>query len=96
MAELVMLDVRTLCAQLGIELQGEDGQPFHCGQRMRTYSGILGTDLAVCEVCGLRIGNVASPHINGGLVFEDKWYEEHGDKTWTRLDNLPEPKEKEG
>ena len=80
-----LTDVRTLCAKLGIELQGEQGHPFHCGQRMKTYSGIMGTDLAICEVCGLTIGNIASPHINGGFLMGDEWHKKHGDRTWARL-----------
>ncbi len=81
---VVMRTVTDLCAELGIELRGDDGQPFHCGERMRVKSGLMGPDYAECK-CGLRIGNAASPHINGGCILDDKWCEEHGDRTWVKL-----------
>ena len=79
----VMRTVTDLCAELGIDLRGEDGQPWHCGERMRVKSGLMGPDYAECK-CGLIIGNAASPHISGGIPSED-WCNEHGNRTWVKL-----------
>jgi len=76
--------IRELCAEIGIELRGEDGQPFCCDQRMRVSGGIIGPDHARCEVCGKEIGNLASPHVNGGRVPTDEFLK--SEKTWARLD----------
>jgi hypothetical protein len=65
-------NVTDLCNEVGIELQGEEGHPFHCDERMQTKSGIIGTDFARCLKCKLTIGNMLSPHINGGYVFDDE------------------------
>ena len=62
-------DVRSAAASAGIELCGDDGQPFHCGQRMMTRAGIAGTDYCRCEICGVRLEDVLSPHINSGHVY---------------------------
>lgn len=82
--------IRDLCAEQGIELKDEDGQPFCCEQRMTVSGGILGPDHAECEMCGKTIGNVASPHINGGHIATDEFVK--SGKTWARLD---EPKKEE-
>lgn len=42
-----------------------------CGELVNVWSGIAGTDKAACETCGKTIRNLASPHMNGGLCFED-------------------------
>jgi len=81
-----MKTVTDLCADLGIELRGEDGHPYHCGEKMETRGGIVGIDQARCLCCGLEIANAASPHINGhglppGEVIE-------GGETWFRSDKV--------
>ena len=82
-------DIRATCAKAGIELQGEEGQPYHCGQRMQVKEGIFGPDYARC-LCGLVIGNLASPHINGGLVYSETWYDDNADTSWTILQRPPQ------
>jgi len=84
-----MKSVVDLCGELEIELRGDDGQPFCCGERMQTKAGLIGTDYAKCHVCGKAIGNAGSPHINGGYVLPEEWFAEHGNKTWVRLDVDP-------
>jgi len=81
-----LLGVSELCQQLSIELRGADGQPYCCGERMEVRSGIIGVDYAKCRKCGKAIGNVMSPHINGGYIVNDDFVKQHGDRTWTRLD----------
>lgn len=80
----VMQTVTELCAELGIELRGDDGQPFHCGERMRVKSGLMGPDYAECR-CGLKIGNMASPHVSGCFPSQ-QWLEENGNRTWLKLE----------
>ena len=63
-------DLLTACKDAGIELQGEEWHPFHCGERMATYSGLVGVDYSRCRKCGLELSNVASPHMNGGRVLD--------------------------
>lgn len=75
--------VKTVARRAGIELRGEDGQPYHCGQRMHVKGGIFGSDWARCEACGLTMANYASPHINHGRLFDDDWYEKWGHRCWT-------------
>ena len=82
-----LFSVVVLCSDEGIELRGDEGHPFCCGQRMLTKSGICGTDYAKCEKCGKTIGNVASPHI-GGVLPSEEWFSERGYWTWARLDKL--------
>jgi len=76
--------VEDLCKQVGINLVLPEGRPFHCGKNMRVGSGVMGPDLAECKVCGLTIGNIASPHINGGIIFTDNDDIKEG-KTWVLL-----------
>ena len=73
-------DVKT---RTGIELRGDDGQPYCCDQRTQVKGGIIGPDYAKCHVCGQEIGNAASPHINGGHIPADEFLE--SGKTWVRL-----------
>lgn len=81
-------DVVSLCADLGIILPtSSERDPEHCGQEMQVKGGILGPDYVRCKVCGLTIGNVLSPHINGGRVFFDEAYEEK--ETWCVLEKPP-------
>jgi len=75
-------DVTDLCQREGIELRGDDGQPYCCGERMNVRGGIIGPDFAECRKCGKAIGNAASPHINGGCIPSDEWIKENGNKTW--------------
>lgn len=76
-------DIDDVKARTGIELCGDDGQPYCCGQRMQIKGGIIGPDYAKCHVCGQEIGDAASPHINGGYI-PTKEFLESG-KTWVRL-----------
>ena len=76
-------DVKTIAERAGVELQGEEGHPFCCGERMHTKAGLWGVDYAKCEKCKKMIVNCASPHINGGIVFTDEVYEKWGDAMWT-------------
>jgi len=80
-----LLDITTLCKREGIDLRGDDGQPYCCGERMTVRSGIIGPDYAHCAICGKAIGNAASPHINGGYIPPEEWFAEHGTRTWYRL-----------
>ncbi len=91
-----MKTVTDLCAELRIELKGDDGQPYHCGTHMHVKGGIIGPDYAKCETCGITIGNLASPHVNGGGIPSDEWIAEHGNATWERLDGPVEPESAEG
>jgi len=83
-----LFDVTTLCNMLGIELRGDDGQPYCCGERMDVRGGLLGTDYAGCLKCGKAIGNAASPHCNGGRIVSEKFFTDHPQGTWMRLDNV--------
>lgn len=79
-------DVRTIAERAGIELRtvdGEEGIPFCCGQRMQVKGGIWGPDHARCGSCRQEIMNLASPHINGGYVLSEAVLEAHGDSIWT-------------
>jgi hypothetical protein len=76
-----IMEVRALCSKHGIDLQGTDGQPHHCGQRMHVKGGLLGPDWAKCEICGLTIANLASPHIAGRL-YSEKDLASMGNATW--------------
>lgn len=74
-------DVRTVAERVGIVLEGEEGHPFHCGERMRTKGGVAGVDYAECR-CGLLICNAGSPHINGGYILSDELLTEHFEAMW--------------
>jgi len=78
-----MRTVTECCKENGIELRGDDGQPYHCGERMSVRSGIIGPDYATCK-CGLAIGNLASPHVSGAIMSK-AWFEEHRDRTWVKV-----------
>ena len=78
-------DVQTVADRAGVELQGEEGIPFHCGERMHVKSGILGPDYAKCETCGLLLYNAASPHVNGGIVWKEDVLDKFGDGLWTTM-----------
>jgi Fe-S-cluster-containing hydrogenase component 2 len=65
--DLELLDARAIAEREGIELQGDEGHPFHCAQRMQTKSGIAGVDYARCEACGLCIYRPVSPHMGSRL-----------------------------
>ena len=74
--------MRTIADRAGIELKDEDGKPFHCGELMPTKGGLFGPDYAKCNTCGLMMANMASPHINGGVIFSEEVYEEFGEVMW--------------
>ena len=79
-------DVRTICERAGVELRtvdGEEGIPFCCDTRMQVKAGILGPDYALCHQCQTSIQNLASPHINAGIVWNEAVMEEFGDRMWT-------------
>lgn len=80
-------DVDEVKRLTGIELRGDDGQPYCCGQRMNVKGGIMGPDYARCKVCGQEIGNYRSPHISGSLL-GDAWFDDPK-KTWAQI----QPKE---
>jgi len=80
-------DVRAAAAIIGVELRGDDGQPFHCGVRMTVKSGIFGVDYAKCEGCGCLLMRIDSPHTNGGRVFEDADYDALGENVWVARNN---------
>lgn len=75
-------DVRTVCEAAGIDLRGDDGQPFCCGERMEVRSGILGPDYGKCHKCGTEIRNMASPHVNGGYAPDPDAEEVREGRTW--------------
>jgi hypothetical protein len=83
-----MYSIRQLARREGIELQGDDGQPYHCGERMRVGSGIAGPHYARCK-CGLEVGNLASPHIahtgSTAVLWNDGWFDAHKTRTWIRM-----------
>lgn len=76
-------DVRTIAERAGIELRGEDGQPFCCDSRMHTKEGLMGPDYAKCSMCGTTMLNLASPHVNGGFLLNDDIMDEYGNVIWT-------------
>ena len=76
-------DVRTIASKAGIELRGDDGQPYCCDERMQVKAGIFGPDFARCHQCDLQIWNSASPHINGGIVLNESVLERFGDEMWS-------------
>src|SRR5690606_40063074 len=76
-------DIEEVKARTGIEMRGDDGQPFCCGKRMQVTGEIIGPDYAKCHVCGQEIGNAASPHINGGYIPTEEF--EKSGKTWVHL-----------
>ena len=43
----------------------------------------MGPDYAKCRECKKEIMNLASPHINGGIVWNDEVMEAHGEGMWT-------------
>lgn len=75
--------VQEIAGLLGIELRGEDGQPYCCGKQMRVKAGLFGPDYARCDRCGKTIWNAASPHVNGGILLHDDILSEWGDALWT-------------
>jgi len=83
---MIMMSVRDICSKEQVELRGEKEQPYHCGEKMEIRSGLFGPDYVKCAVCDLEIGNMKSPHVNGGYMVDSAWAEEHGDKTWVKID----------
>lgn len=82
-------DVRTAAAGIGVELRGDEGQPYHCGARMTVRSGIFGADYAKCEVCMSTMLRIDSPHTNGGQIFSTDDYATLGDDVWIVRDSAP-------
>ena len=75
-------DVKTVCANVGIDLRGDELHPYHCGDRMTTKSGLLGTDYAVCERCQLDVRWMVSPHVNGGFIPDGSLSDDECDHQW--------------
>ncbi len=67
---------------IGVDLRGDDGQPYCCGRRMHVKSGILGVDYAKCLSCGNLLYRIDSPHTNGGYVLREDVIEGLGDRVW--------------
>ena len=89
-------DVRTIANTAGIELrtvENEEGIPYHCGERMQVKGGVIGPDYTRCGLCELAIGNMLSPHINGGVILKEEITEKFGDSLWTVLKPSQEKKE---
>ena len=80
-----MVDVEKAAKAAGVELRGEDGQPYCCGKRMQVKTGMVGPDYCKCHQCGTELCNMFSPHINGGYVMSDEWIAKHGKNTWVAL-----------
>ncbi len=51
----------------------EDGSYHaeHCGAEVKYYMGIMGPDMAECQVCHSSIRNVLSPHVSPLLIGEN-------------------------
>ena len=77
-------DIRTIAERAGVELKEEDGIPYHCGERMQVKAGIIGPDYVKCHPCGLLLLNTASPHVNGGIIWNEDVMEKFWDAMWTR------------
>lgn len=82
-------DVLSAADALGVELRGEEGHPFCCGDRMTVKGGIFGVDYASCETCGNYLYRIDSPHTNGGHVLSDEGYAELGDRIWMARPPVP-------
>lgn len=67
---------------IGVELRGEDGQPFCCGERMDVKGGLVGVDYCKCRACGNLLTRIDSPHTNGGHIFDAEVYDALGDEVW--------------
>ena len=78
-------DVRTVCANVGIDLRGDEGHPYHCGDRMTTKSGLFGVDMAVCESCKLEVRWLVSPHVNGGHIPDGSLSDEEYERQWVAI-----------
>ena len=76
-------DVITVPEKARIEPRDEDGKPICCGQQMRVKASIIGPDYARCRECKKEIMNLASPHINNGIVWNEEVMETHGKSMWT-------------
>ena len=82
MSQQSFFSLKELCEREHIELRGAEGKPYCCDELMSVRSGMIGPDYARCNVCGKEIGNIASPHINGGYIPSKEWVAIHGEKTW--------------
>jgi hypothetical protein len=64
-----------------IEKRGDHA--YHCGEKMDVRSGLLGPDFAACHKCGIRLLNMASPHINGGRMPDGDNEQVKAGRTWS-------------
>ena len=67
------MDIAAACAAAGmtVEERGNDSWWIECcGEPCSIGSGICGGDIVTCDSCGASVRNLASPHINHGLVSE--------------------------
>ena len=85
------MTVEKACESIGVELRGEEGHPFCCGERMHVKGGIFGVDYARCSTCENLLTRIDSPHTNGGYVFTAEEYDELGDEVWVAA-----PRKEEG
>ena len=70
----------------------EDGEYLRaecCGKEPRYMSGIFGSDLVECRVCGTRVVNILSPHVSPLLLHgssthipTSEFMEAVGEKCW--------------
>ena len=87
--------VREICQRAGVTLRENtrgEAVALCCNRPMMVKSGMIGPDYLGCQQCGLTIGNMASPHINGGRVLTEEAYAKHGQGMWTVL-REPKPRE---
>lgn len=75
-------DIFSAARSIGVELRGEEGQPFCCGARMDVRSGIIGPDYSRCKICGNVLFRIDSPHTNGGVVLTQEVCERLDNRVW--------------
>lgn len=93
---VTLFALKELASREGIELRENPDDldyslPYHCDKQMQVRTGICGPDYGRCDECGLDIRMIGSPHVNGGLVMGDEWWDEQGERLWLRTDNLATP-----
>ncbi len=71
------MTIEQVLEELNIAKDGEFGDSegvhlSHCGDTMTTGHGIVGTDSIRCAECGVEAEMFLSPHVNGGIVFNEE------------------------
>lgn len=84
------MEVRQAADSIGVQLHGEEGHPFHCGERMTVKGGIFGVDYARCE-CGALMYRIDSPHTNGGYFLNEEALDNLGEAVWVAEPGAPQP-----